>query len=488
MGIKRYVAYKDNTITNAFEENLTTRATSSNSGQADSLEVFSIFAQANSSSNEQARILVQFPCSSRDTNDYPDSGLVTIEADRAAGKIPASGSVNFFLKLYNVATDQTVPTDFTLVVKPVSGAAAVGKWEEGYGVDLDTYTDITYGSTGSNWVNRSANTAWSSTGGDYLTTRNYEKFFSSGIEDLEIDITDLVEDWINDTNGIPNGGVGIMLTASQESGSVRSYYTKRFSARGSEYYFNRPVIEARWDSSQKDNRGNFFASSPSLSTADNSHTIYFYNYFRGQPKNLPGVGTGSVYVRVYDERSEGTEITATPVTGGFVSTGVYSASLSLDTHEEVVFDRWFSGSTYFHTGSIKVKEHYVSDAYYIPKYITTITNMQPSYCKHDLNRFRVFTRLKNWNVTSYTVSQMKPQVEIVDDAYFKVFRTIDHKTVISYGTGSINHTRLSYDVSGSYFDLDMSLLQPGFEYGFRFVYYINGAYEEQPESFTFRVE
>jgi uncharacterized protein YecA (UPF0149 family) len=61
MSIKRYFAEKDNTITNAFEPNLITRGTGSNMGLADSLEVFSIYAQANSSSAEAARTLIQFP-------------------------------------------------------------------------------------------------------------------------------------------------------------------------------------------------------------------------------------------------------------------------------------------------------------------------------------------------------------------------------------------------------------------------------------------
>ena len=47
---------------------------------------------------------------------------------------------------------------------------------------------------------------------------------------------------------------------------------------------------------------------------------------------------------------------------------------------------------------------------------------------------------------------------------------------------------MSYDVSGSYFDLDMQLLEPGYMYELKLSYYVNGAYQEQPESFRFRVE
>ena len=50
--IKRYFASKDNVISNAFEENLTTRATGSNMGASHIVEVFSIYGQASSGSSE----------------------------------------------------------------------------------------------------------------------------------------------------------------------------------------------------------------------------------------------------------------------------------------------------------------------------------------------------------------------------------------------------------------------------------------------------
>ena len=59
---------------------------------------------------------------------------------------------------------------------------------------------------------------------------------------------------------------------------------------------------------------------------------------------------------------------------------------------------------------------------------------------------------------------------------------------MSYGTGSVNHTKLSYDRDGNYFDLDMSLFEQDFAYAVKFVYYVNGNYHEQPEVFKFRVE
>jgi hypothetical protein len=69
-----------------------------------------------------------------------------------------------------------------------------------------------------------------------------------------------------------------------------------------------------------------------------------------------------------------------------------------------------------------------------------------------------------------------------------VERVIDGFDAIPYGTGTLNHTRLSFDKSGSYFDLDMSMLEADSTYEIKFVYYLNGEYSEQEESFKFKVE
>lgn len=505
MGVRRYTATKDNTITNAFESNLTTRGTGSNMGLADSLEVFSIYAQANSSSNEQCRFLLQFPVTTSDSTT-PNS-LYTIQADRNNSKIPASGSVEFYLRVFNVAHDQTLPRDFTLIVSPVSQS-----WEEGYGLDMENYSDLTYNRTGSNWIKSTGGTNWSDkdgqtqTGGSFLSASwmgsgstdydefNFKQTFPEGVENIEIKITGLVEQWI--ASNYSNYGVGIMLTGSEASGSQRSYYTKKFSARESEYFFKRPIIEARWDNSVKDQRGCFYVSSSNLSAANNLNTLYLYNYVRGQPTDIDTV-SGNIFVNVFTSASAGTQLTTTPnqpVTGGRKETGVYTASFALSTTASVVYDRWFSGSqdpssaTYYHTGSYRPKTFDASSVYSIPRYVTTITNLLPEYWNDDVARMRLFTRLKDWSPTIYSVASKEIENSFVEDAYYKVVREIDQLDVIAYGTGSDKHTRLSYDATGSYFDLDMKLLEPKYSYAVKFLYYTNGAYEEQPETFRFRVK
>jgi hypothetical protein len=67
---------------------------------------------------------------------------------------------------------------------------------------------------------------------------------------------------------------------------------------------------------------------------------------------------------------------------------------------------------------------------------------------------------------------------------------LDGLNVIPHGTGSDLHTLLSYDVSGNYFNLDMSLLEPGYEYGIKLSFYDSQrqSWIEQDQKFLFRVE
>ena len=105
MGIRRFTADADATITNAFGSALTetSRGTGSNMGASDILETFQIYGQESTASSELSRILIQFPVDS-------------IASDRADGTLPASGSVAFYLKMYNAEHSKTTPSNFTMAV------------------------------------------------------------------------------------------------------------------------------------------------------------------------------------------------------------------------------------------------------------------------------------------------------------------------------------------------------------------------------------
>jgi len=515
MGIKRYFAKSDNTITNAYEENLTTRGTGSNMGAADILEVFSIYGQASTSSAEKSRALIKFNVTAS-TN--------SISADRTAGTIPASGSVSFFLRLYNAPHGQTLPKSYTMDVSAISGT-----WTEGTGLDMEAYKD----KGNSNWVNRIASRSagdhvWTTEGGDYFTdsSSSFSVSFDDGTENIEVDITTLVEQWVSssansdtatDMGSKEDEGVGVFMSNTYEAAS-RSYYTKKFFGRGTEFHFKRPCIEARWNSSTEDDRGNFFYSSSLATAAENLNTIYLYNYFRGRLRNIPGVGTGNIYVSFFSGSAantapsgsalvlvaDGTHVRSaltTAVTGGYVSKGIYSASVALTaaaTPVSTLYDVWFSGglggtvpsATQYYTGSIKPTVLSPSSIAPANEYTISITNLKNVYRSNETGRFRVYTRQKDWSPTIYTKAVSTPQVQVVESGSYEIHRVVDDLKVIPYGTGSTKHTVMSYDASGSYFDLDMGMLETGYMYGIKLAFYNEDVLEwvEQPETFKFKVE
>jgi hypothetical protein len=493
MAIKRYFAEADNTITNAFQENLTVRGTGSNMGQADILEVFSIYAQQSSTSTELARILLKFP-----VND--------IQTDIDNGIIPSTG-VTYHLKMFNARHPWTLPKNYDLEILAVSSS-----WEEGNGLDMEGYTDETYGGIGSNWVNAASGTAWDTQGGDYHASPFFLASFDKGDEDIDVNVTSLVEDWLDSSK--ENYGFGIKLSSSYEasssanpSGAKISYYTKKFFARSSEHYFDRPVLEARWDSTRRDNRGNFYFSSSLAPAAENLNTLYMYNYIRGKLRDIAGSSDARPVLNLYKSSGSVPELDALYFRDSsnnavnFLSasredTGVYKATFSVtggavDTTYPYLVDVWTMSGSELHTGSVIVpNDHSFSNYNPNTKYVVNVKNLKPKYTRGQTERFRLYVREKNWSPNIYTVAKSTPENTLIESASYQITRAQDKKIVIPYGTGSAAETMLSYDFDGNYFDLDMDLLEAGYTYELKFSFYEDSlsSYREQPYTFKIRVE
>jgi len=570
MAVKRYIAIADNTITNQYNEALQARKTKGNAGQADSLEIFKIYGQVNSDTVEQAKILIKFPVNEENLEE----GKKSIYQDRASGSIPASGSVKFYMRLFNVRHPEALPNNYKVVAHPLKR-----DWDEGYGIDLDEFSD--YGQ--SNWLSASSTTAWATAGAanttsDVDVTKVYTQTFTTGLEDFKVDVTAFVEGILDESLNSGNNYGLIMQLSSSYLADSNSYYTKKFSARDSEYFLKRPCIEAVWDSSIKDDRKNVYFSSSLCASADNLNTIYLYNNVGGRLKNIPDVGTGSIFVNVYknfgDSPSgsamtlvtDGTYVRSgatTVVTGGYVSTGVYSASFAVDeltgpyyiygtstktgtssgkkgyyypaytteaaagtstsyTFEEwpgltfyitdssanlakptkpyvgygeygqpeILHDVWYKSSTQFHTGSFEPKKLKAQESTRTNDYYVSMTNLKPVYYNNETARMRIYTRLKGWSPTIYSRAIAEPELYIPTSGSFEVVRIADNMKIIEHATGSTKYTELSYDGSGSYFDFDMALLEPGYSYGFRLAFYddFTQSYKQINEVFKFRVE
>ncbi|HAI41286.1 MAG TPA: hypothetical protein DCM40_25840 [Maribacter sp.] len=622
MSIKRYTAEKDNTISSALKSNLTGRATLANMGSSDILEIFSIFGQANTSSLEQSRILVQVP-------------VEGISNDRDRSYMLDSGSVTFKLKLFNAAHGQTTPEKYSIVAQPL-----VRSWSEGTGLDMESFTDV----GNSNWISCSTGLAWHTQGGDYadpaiihnaLAPLDYQFGFDKGTEDFVVDITAITEEFIKDHKGLstaatasivfkgadltaavaidnefkiyshegdyrifkfsntsgsigktvlvpigttgltgsveslvqeinnsglgsaisatknganenaaevtasltqnirgfygntiisssaeeavaiasnfnggtgaPNNGFVLKLSGSYEDGTeLRSFYTKKFFARSSHNFFKRPVIEAQWDASTKDDRSNVVRSSSLAPAAENLNNIYLYNRRRNNLVDIPNTGS-AVLVQLHTSTSAppvtcsiGGGVTSNPltyITASRESKGVYKAQFAYAGSETSLVDVWSKQSLagvkeQLFTGSgFTVTTESPGSHMNIPSYLTNITNLKSSYDKREVFTFRVFTRDKTWQPNIYTVASNTAPITTVRDAYYKVVRVSDNLEIIPYSTGSgTSFSSLSYDEKGSFFDLDMSILEPNYLYEISFLYKDGNDFVEQKEKFKFRVD
>ena len=468
MPILRFTSSADTTITNAFKPFSLDRALFSNMGAADSLEVFSISSSIGES--EKSRVLVKFP-------------IEKISSLRAAGTIPTSGNVNFYFNLYNVKHPETLPRNYYMVVKPVSGSES---WDEGFGLDIENHTDLGRSGSigfGTNWIYRNSTSSWDSAGGDYLSEYAKSFYFDNGTENISIDITDIIEAQL--TGVIPNSGLGVMLSGAYETAAAnQSYYTKRFSARSSEYFYNRPLIEARWKSVVNDDRGDFYYESNNLSVQDNLQNIYFYNRFNGSLKDLPN--SVVPFVKILDEDKN---LLTSSIQSAKVSTGIYSASFSITgTVEQTLSDIWYSGSNTYFTSQIEAKNRVFDDTKAEEEYVLAVTNLKSVYKSIENPDIRVFCRKKNWSPNIYSISYKIIETLTLKNLYFKVFRLADNFTVVDYGIDPIQYTLCSYDKNGNYFNLDMSMLEPGYSYGIKLMTLNGNTKVEYNQVFRFKVE
>ena len=304
--------------------------------------------------------------------------------------------------------------------------------------------------------------------------------------------------------GLPNYGVVLKLEDSYEDGSKkRSYYTKKFYSRSSHEFFKKPQIEVQWDTAIKDDR-NYVAKSSSLApAAENLNNVYLYNRRRGSLVDIPNTGSSLVVQLV--PTLGGTPETL-PVAGGVAlgsetfitasraSLGVYKAQFAYTGSQTSLYDVWYASTagvaTTLLTGSgFKVYTE-PADAYYkVPEYTLNITNLKETYLQTEKATFRVYTRNKTWQPNIYTVASQQAPVNNIKDLYYKIVKVADNYEVISYSTGSTpSYSSLSYDNKGSFFDLDISLLEANNAYEISFVSKDGSNYIEQQEKFRFRVD
>lgn len=435
--IYRIFPLKDTFITNAQRNRV--QQTGSNFGASEALDLFKVAGTSGAvgvaGSGSLARILMQFD-------------LRSVAALTASGYAPANG-ISYKLKLRHSTTHFELPSSYDVTVHPISA-----EWDEGRGLDVDQF----YDKGCANWVKPKQSATWLSAGGDFLNTITSSFHFDDGFEDLEVDVTDIVNAWL--TGGLANNGFLLKLTSSIESDlEFNDYYIKRFYSRTSNFKDRRPYLEARWNDFLRDDRANM--------VWNRAGSLFLYNKVNGQLTDLP-VGQNELIVTIAD--ASGSLLTLTGSHAGVV--GVYSASFTLPSGSysgSVFYDMWGSGSFSFMTGTFTLATETATQSNENERYRSVVKNLKNEYDSSDVVRLNVLFTARNYRPANYLTGSNFNRPEILFKTYYAIENDSTRERVVSFGTGSDQNTRLSYDEKGNYFKFHMSNLHAGNVYRILFL-------------------
>lgn len=451
----RIFAQKDTYITNEKLNNV--QRTGSNFGSSEILHIHKLTGMSGAvgvaASSSYARILTKFD-------------LTGITSLTASGDAPSTG-LQYYLRLCDARHDKTLPSSFDIEVQAVSQ-----DWDEGKGRDVDTFRDLGV----ANWDKAKSDVWWSVPGasGSGVIAKTH---FDVGSEDMEVNVTEIVEQWLSGT--LTNYGFLVKLSSSQEANS-QDYFVKMFHGRETFFKDRRPHLEVRWDDSLTDDRNNFFF--------DASGSLFLYHRVRGTLQNISGIGTGSIGVRIVDASG-----TITTVTGSYVKTGIYSASFAIPTGSysgSLFRDIWFrlgSPSSWHMTGSFGISGEPDEQDLKPKTYFVSLTNLKDCYDSTEVVRINMYARPHDYNPAQVLTSSVNPYGLVITDGYYRIINDRTDEVVVPYSTGSLKYTRLSYDRNGNYLKLYMSSLSTGNIYRISFLFNVDGQSQHIDQGFKFKV-
>jgi hypothetical protein len=476
-------ASSDAYITNKILNN-NFRVTDANTGHASTLDLFKLYAESTSGSDdaptELSRILVKF--------DYDRLRTLTgstLDIDHSSFKC--------ILKLYDVYGGQTTPSDFKIAIFPLSRS-----FDEGVGRDVVAFGDLGSVNFITSSISGDSAIGWNMTGAnrqgllgsnnlDIIASGNLndgsgvanlwkEQTFSTGEEDLSIDITTVVSATLK--NLIPDYGFRISYSGSHETDS-KSRFVKRFASRHTQSRHKRPKITVTYDDAITDHTN--------MLQFDLTGSIFLNNFHRGTPSHiLSGAaaseikGDSCLVLRLTSGTFTKTVTGSQHKIGSSYVTGVYSASFAISQYtsllkQEIInagsasFKAYWGSvdySTGYHTSSFVIKSpKRTSFNQIVHRLYVNVTNMKSRYTSNQDTVFRVFIE-----DTSRVLKAQKLPLELQSEVFAKMYyRVRDANTdeiVIPFHK---NGTKLSSDSNGMYFEFNMSNLFDGRIYVFDFL-------------------
>ena len=310
-----------------------------------------------------------------------------------------------------------------------------------------------------NWLSSSSTQTWTLTGSDFTSSMSASQHFDRGSEDLEVDVTKIINEWLTGTLVASNGFL-IKLGAGEET-STNNYFLKAFHGRESKYVERLPYIEARWDSTGvKDNRKNF--------AFNQQNKLFMYNFIRGELTNV----TEPLLVRVTDSVISGAARYTQTFTASLVETGIYSASFTIvntASFSGTFYDIWHSGAVVSMTGNFQPLWLTASqkDQYY--EFTANVDNLKQVYDSSEEYRFKVTVRKRDYKTNFGIIKSASIDLdkEYIEKLYYSIINNETGEIIVPFGTGSVPYTQCGYDANGNFFNLSMNSFVP--RYGISYV-------------------
>lgn len=500
---------KDTYITNKIIHG--SGSTTSNVGQAATLDLFKVYTVETSGSAptvELSRLLLQVDL----------AGIRSLTGSLVSLTDP---SFKCLLNLRDIYGGQTCPSNFTVTLNPLSKS-----WDEGRGRDIKEFRDL----DSTNWITASvtsgAPSPWTITGAndgasDYLSGWAVQQTFTTGNEDLLMDVTSIVSATL--AGIIPDKGWRISFSSSLED-DENSYFVKRFGSRHTVNQRLHPKLIFTFDDTLQDDGNqavfgqnnkirtynsvngqytNFVSASTSVTgsgslklvmVASKSITVSTSSYFQNFSASIT---YNSSSVSYFSASFTGSQSTF----GGNALTGFYEANVSMDPQltaslaSFLVMSKSLTFQTYW--TSLDGTVLYSSGAYLTFKlpesgeqvvsernFIVNVTNLKPEYTQAQVSRLKVFIQDFNTELPAFRLPT-KSKSKIFKRMYWRLLNAFTREVVIPYHA---NGTKLSSDGFGMYFDLYASDLDPQTVYEIEFQitendrdYFITG------EGFRFKV-
>lgn len=186
--------------------------------------------------------------------------------------------------------NKRIAASFDLICFPINK-----DWDEGRGYDLtkENYLVRQQGnplfSGYSNWDNATSTMAWDNPGvytdptGATAVTFYSTQHFDIGDEDISMDITNIVNDWLS--GGSQNYGIGIAYRRDYELLSTDTRYISSFFTRHTNTAY-KPCIEVAYNQSFKDDRN--------IVTNNRVCRLFLYTFSGNSPVNYYSASTVSI--------------------------------------------------------------------------------------------------------------------------------------------------------------------------------------------------